>query len=63
MLVGFKSEMHPPTVYVNPTRVESIWSLGPGLTRIDFGPDHSVVVTVPVEKVRHDIDSELARIV
>jgi hypothetical protein len=61
MLVGFKSEMHPPTVYVNPTRVESIWSVGPGRTRIDFGPDHSVIVSVSAEKVRHEIDAELER--
>jgi hypothetical protein len=50
MLVDFKSEMHPPTAYINPNRVEAIWSIGSGLTRIDFGLDHSVVVTVPVEK-------------
>ena len=58
MLCGFENDSLR-IIYVNPTQVRAIWAQDSNRTRIVFNQDHTVVVDVPLERVREAPDAEL----
>ena len=58
MLCGFENDSLR-IIYVNPTQVRAIWAQDSNRTRIVFNQDHTVVVDVPLERVREALDAEL----
>jgi hypothetical protein len=58
ILCGFENDSLR-IIYVNPTQVRAIWAQDSNRTRIVFNQDHTVVVDVPLERVREAPDAEL----
>jgi hypothetical protein len=60
-LCGFHSDHYNGLIYVNPAQVRMILPVAEAnFTQIVFEKDHQVIVSVPIENVRQELDEAIS---